>query len=623
MSDPDTDHPIRLLDFETIPFPNYQGVYLVHIIYGRRYAEAGSLALDNLVYMLYGYDAGTNIANFVRGDWWKLEYSQSEDVKLTPTFAVPVGFDYDNWKASFIVGYTILKYGEGGIEKEDICFVDIITGTLRYEDPYWPPFDPWDAPYSASMNPDNAGIMELDIPITAGENERRDPREAPVTLWDDAECEQNLASQLRTLIACRMRPFAIRYEGSLERTQRVKFHILHQSFSEWEAFAIAGEFDVETGEADIYTLDGRDLRGELVPKIGGGQFNESDVWRSVVPYHSIWSNTGDIRSSECDHQGNFGIFSYPIGVMSIPVVKKVCENDRIYSEPGKLGYQNMMNPSERYWWNVYNAHRLYLITTLSYWSFMEEEIDYRRETNLAWMNQSWDEEVHGLSYVAGRVLWEGNLRNRICLVLIPRWPLRGDNQTISGDNYWEDNKTALYSDVSYIREKGFKLGLQGRYWDALCLGPEGGALLTNIWWGDEGQFDRELVVKLENLQPQWFGTAYHRGGLYTDLFVFLRENEAELGGYNARVGMRELTLPIYNWRGMIRIGMLINEDIMEDLEIRDDPELVRYGYYDSAGQFIPVLLYWQIVGLRWDLTRNTASFRLLETRDDRRAGPQS
>ncbi|MEO0192382.1 MAG: hypothetical protein ABIM46_06335, partial [candidate division WOR-3 bacterium] len=154
-------------------------------------------------------------------------------------------------------------------------------------------------------------------------------------------------------------------------------------------------------------------------------------------------------------------------------------------------------------------------------------------------------------------------------------------------------------------------------------GPEGGALLTNIWWGDEGQFDRELVVKLENLQPQWFGTAYHRGGLYTDLFVFLRENEAELGGYNARVGMRELTLPIYNWRGMIRIGMLINEDIMEDLEIRDDPELVRYGYYDSAGQFIPVLLYWQIVGLRWDLTRNTASFRLLETRDDRRAGPQS
>jgi hypothetical protein len=50
---------------------------------------------------------------------------------------------------------------------------------------------------------------------------------------------------------------------------------------------------------------------------------------------------------------------------------------------------------------------------------------------------------------------------------------------------------------------------------------------------------------------------------------------------------------------------------MADLEARGDPELVRFR--DAENEPIP--LYWQVVGLKWDLTRNRALFSVKEIRD--------
>jgi len=279
---------------------------------------------------------------------------------------------------------------------------------------------------------------------------------------------------------------------------------------------------------------------------------------------------------------------------------------------GKLGYQNMMGPDYRYWWNVYNAQRGHLITPLSWWSFVQTEIDYREKTNLDLMGGSWEGGMHGISYVAGRIMAGGSNANRICLVLIPRFPIRGDTNTVSGEGYWETDKAAVYQDfASQVKESGFTAGFHGRYWDSLVLGPQGGAILVNIWWDDEVYLDSELLVSVTELTPQWFGAARWRGGLYTDLMKYLRESEFRLGGLDARLGLRELVVPVYAWLNPVRIGSLVNQDLMEDLETLEDPELVRYR--DEDGN--PVPLFWQVVGLRWDLARNTALFVLKETRD--------
>jgi len=147
----------------------------------------------------------------------------------------------------------------------------------------------------------------------------------------------------------------------------------------------------------------------------------------------------------------------------------------------------------------------------------------------------------------------------------------------------------------------------GTYWDALILGPEGGAILTNIWWNEEGQMNRELLVALKELYPQWFGTAQHRGDLYTRLLEYLREHVYP----GSRVGLRGLDLPVYAWLGIVPIGAIIPYNLMADLEARGDPELVRFR--DTGNEPIP--LYWQVVGLKWDLTRNRALFAVKEIRD--------
>jgi len=408
-----------------------------------------------------------------------------------------------------------------------------------------------------------------------------------------------------------MRPFALRYELN-DDVRRVKFLLAHNSFSAYEVFALAADYDPVGDDVSIYTLDGRNLEGELVPKVAGGQFNEADTWRPLCPYHSLWANEDDPRSTGFDHQGNFGIFSYPVGWASFPVARKVCENDQIHSDMGKLGYQNMMNPDYRYWWNIYNAQRGHLVSPLSWWSFVQTEIDYREKTNLDLLDASWNAEVHGLSYVAEKVSAGGSISNRICLVLIPRFPIRGDTNTVSGEGYWETGKAAVYQDfASQVKESGFTAGFHGRYWDSLVLGPQGGAILVNIWWDDEVYLDSELLVSVTELTPQWFGAARWRGGLYTDLMKYLRESEFRLGGLDARLGLRELVVPVYAWLNPVRIGSLVNQDLMEDLETLEDPELVRYR--DEDGN--PVPLFWQVVGLRWDMARNTALFVLKETRD--------
>lgn len=532
---------------------------------------------------------------------WRLEHL--DEIKPTPCFAVPCGpahYDGSNYRAGFIFGYVLLEYGEGGISHEGI-FTDCLGGILS----------PGITPYT--VNPDEAGYIELDVPIDAGRDERLDSRKADAG-WEDEQSERNLAAQLRTLIACRMRPFALRYELN-DDVRRVKFLLAHNGFTEYEVFALCADYDPIENEVSIYTLDGRELRRELVPKTYGGQFNEADSWRPLCPYPSIFANEDDPRSTGLDHQGNYGIFSYPVGVASFPVVCKVCENDRIYSDLGRLGYQNMMAAEYRYWWNIYNAQRGHLISPLSWWGFVADELDYREKSNLDLMRESWEGAIHGIIYVAGKIAIKSQMANRLCLVLVPRFPLCGDTHTISGGNYWEVERSHLYSSLDQVAEPRFGLGLMGRYWDSLILGPQGGAILDNIWWDDEEQFNRELLVKVKQIAPQWFGAAYYRGGLYSALLEFLRENEAELGGFDARIGLRELVLPVYHWGRMLRIGAIVSENIMEDLEARGDPELRRYHYENEELNVIPVPLFWQMVGLRWDVVRNTAVFRLLETRD--------
>ena len=593
--------PMRLLSYEVFPTES-PGTYDLQAILARAWPGTdGNLALSHILYYHYQYDAPGNTVDFIGGDHWRLTHANSL-VRVAPVLAQLTG--RASTEIGFILGWTLLEPGEGNLITEDIAWVDHIGGSLRYTAPWWPPHDPWDTPYGYECDPDSAGIMELDIPLTAGGDYRHDPRTTSDPMWDEAECEQNLAGQLRTLIACRLRPVGIRYETQ-RAIRRVKFLVLHQSFSEWEAFAVAGEYDPTSGEGTILTMDGRDMRGELVPKVAGGQFNESDTWRSVVAHGTLYANDSDPRSSGHDHMGSYGIFPQPVGVMSVPVVRRVCDNDRIYSEPGKLGYQNMMNPEYRYWWNVYSGHRGHIITPLAWWSFIQSELDYRERTNIALISESWDGAVHGLSYVAGRIIINNQSSNRICLVLVPRWPLRGDTHTISGSAYWEVDKP--YSSLSDITERQFSLDLMGTYWDALILGPEGGAILTNIWWDEEGQMDRELLVSLRELYPQWFGVAYYRGKAYTDLLVWLRESIYP----GARIGLRGLSLPVYSWVGMIPIGAIVPEDIMADLEARGDPDLVRF-YEKTTGEPIP--LFWQITGLRWDIGRNRAVFGVREVR---------
>ncbi len=605
------EKPMRLLDFEVFPRDDY-GLYEIHSILGRDY-DGGNLALRAITYTLYTCDCVAGTIDFVAGDWWLLKHD-NENVRPTPCFAIPCGpayYDGEKHWVGFTFGYTILEIGEGGIASRDGVFVDVIRGSLDQPDPWWPPYDPWADPADFLVNPDNAGFMELDIPLDAGGDERHDPRTTETPGWDDEQCEQNLASQLRTLIACRMKPFALRYEIDGDM-RRVKFLLVHNSFREYEVFALSADYDPVENEISIYTLDGRDQGSELVPKIYGGQFNEADTWRPLCPYHSLWDNENDPRSTTYDHQGNFGIFSYPVGWASFPVVRKVCENEKIYPDMGKLGYQNMMNPDYRYWWNIYNAQRGHLITTLSWWSFVEEELDYRKGGNLDLMAASWDSAVHGISYVAEKVTVGGATRNRLCLVFVPRFPIRGDTQTISGQPYWEQNKSSVYSDFArQVAESGFRCGFLGRYWDSLLLGPQGGAILNNIWWDDDATMNSELILSVPALAPQWFGTARWRGGLYTDLLIYLRENEFSLGGLNARLGLRELIVPVRPWLGPIRIGSLVNQDIMEDLETLGDQELTRYR--DENGEIIP--LFWQVVGLRWDVGRNTAVLIFREARD--------
>ncbi|MGB9590747.1 MAG: hypothetical protein ACPL68_07665, partial [Candidatus Hydrothermia bacterium] len=331
-----------------------------------------------------------------------------------------------------------------------------------------------------------------------------------------------------------------------------------------------------------------------------------------VPYSVIITDTRDILSTGYDLQGNFGVFSAPVGVISIPVVQKVCENDHIYSEPGKLGYQNMINSDYRYWWNVYNAHRLHIVTPLSYWSLVAHEIDYREKTNLDLMTESWNVVVHGLSVVAEKMAIGGQMSNRIALVLVPRFPIRGDTRTVSGRSYWELNKSSIYSDFPIqVAGSGFGMGFLGRYWDGLLLGPQAGAILVNIWWDEEVNLDSELIVSLKALAPQWFGAARWRGGLYTDLLKYLRDAEYSLGGLGARLGLRELVVPVRGWLGPVRMGSIVNQDIMEDLETLGDKELTRYRDENSN----PIPMFWQVVGLKWDIGRNMAFFRFLETRD--------
>lgn len=228
------------------------------------------------------------------------------------------------------------------------------------------------------------------------------------------------------------------------------------------------------------------------------------------------------------------------------------------------------------------------------------------------MRDSWETSVHGISYVAEKMTIHGTTSNRICLVLVPRFPIRGDTHTVSGESYWEFNRSSIYEEfASQVLESGFSAGFMGRYWDSLLLGPQAGAILVNVWWDDEAQMDSELLVSVANLAPQWFGQARWRGGLYTDLLKYLREKEFALGGLNARLGLRELVVPVRAWLGPVRMGSLVNQDLMEDLETLGDRELTRYR--DENGD--PVPLFWQVTGLRWDITRNTAAFRLTETRD--------
>ena len=564
----------------------------LHRIYGHNLNDGGNLNLRELIYQVGTYLFSDNSLTPIAAHQWRLQFRN--EIKPTPCFAVPYGPLYYNgsaYEGGFVFGYTLLEYGEGTIINPDGIFVDCVGGELT------------SGITDYSVNPHNAGYMELDIRIDAGGEERYDGAKAGAG-WTENQIAQNQAGQLRTLIATRMRPFAIRYETQ-GNTRRVKFLILHQSFSEWEAFAISGEYDPSTNQATIFTMDGRSLRGEVVPKVGGGSFNESDAWRSVVVHGTLYANTGDPRSSGYDHQGNYGVFSQPVGVMSVPVVKKVCENENIYSEPGKLSYQNMMNSDYRYWMNIYNAHRGHIITPLAWWSFTQTELDYREKSNIALIEESWDRAVHGLSYVAGRFNIGGVQANRICLVLVPRWPLKGDTHTISGQAYWETNKP--YSALSEITERQFSLDLMGTYWDALVLGPEGGAILTNIWWDEEGQMNRELLVALKELYPQWFGAAQHRGNLYTELLEYLREHVYP----GSRVGLRGLDLPVYAWLGIVPIGAIIPYNLMADLEARRDPELVRFRNTENE----PIPLYWQVVGLKWDLTRNRALFSVKEIRD--------
>lgn len=596
----DPAHPERLLDLEIFPTDS-EGEWQILATRGID-LDWENLTLRQLNLALWTYEVASNTPSARGGKSWKLEYKP--DIHPSLVFAVPTGpayYDGEHYRAGMVFGYIILKQAGGEIGHEGV-FVSTLGGALS-----GPPT------INCPINPDDAGYMELDILLDSGADHRYDPHvfQNPGHEWGEFEIQEALASYMRTIIACRIRPFALRYEldGDIRRT---RFLLSLNSFSRYEVFALCADYDPVENLARTYTIDGRSLAGELVPKTYGGDFNEAETWRPLVPYATLFANEDDPRSSGFDHQGNFGMFSQPVGWASFPVAKKVCENDRVYSDMGRLGSQNMMNPDYRYWWNIYNAQRGHLVSPLSWWSFVDTELDYREKSNLDLLDSSWEGSAHGLSYAAAKIATHGSTGNRICLVLLPRFPIRGDTHTVSGERFWESGKAAIYQDFSsQVKESGFSAGFHGRYWDSLLLGPQGGAILVNIWWDDEAYLDSELLVSVKELAPQWFGAARWRGGLYTDLLKYLRESEFTLGGLDARLGLRELVVPVYAWLSPVRIGSLVNQDVMEDLEARGDVELTRYR--DDDGNPIP--LFWQVVGLRWDMARNTALFVLKETRD--------
>ncbi|MEO0248091.1 MAG: hypothetical protein ABIN58_00840 [candidate division WOR-3 bacterium] len=596
----DPAHPERLLDYEIFPTGD-EGVWQIIATRGID-LDWENLTLRQLNLALWTYDAVSNSATPKGGKSWELTYKDAMNPSVV--FAVPTGpayWDGEYYRAGMIFGYVIIKPGGGEIGHDGV-FVSATGGTLS-----GPPM------IAHAVNPDGDGYIETDLPLDAGAGERYDPHvfQNPGHEWSENETQEALASYLRTLIACRMRPFALRYEINGD-TRRVKLLMALNSFNKYEVFALCADYHPVESQTGVFSMYGRELIGELVPKTLGGDFNEAETWRPLLPYPTLFANYGDPRSGGYDHQGNFGIFDQPVGWVSLPVTRKVCENDRIYSDMGRLGYQNMMNPDYRYWWNIYNAQRGHLVSTMSWWSLVKDDLDYRKGTNLELIGKSWDSTVHGLSYVAEKLSIHGATANRICLVLAPRFPIRGDRHTVSSESYWEFGKSSIYSDLaSQVVEHGFSSGFMGRYWDSLFLGPQAGAILVNVWWDEEAQMESELLVSVAELSPQWFGAASWRGGLYTDLLKYLREKEFALGGLNARLGLRELIIPVHAWLNPVRIGSLINQDLMEDLEKLGDGELTRYR--DERGEPIP--MFWQIVGLRWDITRNRAVFRLTETRD--------
>lgn len=384
----------------------------------------------------------------------------------------------------------------------------------------------------------------------------------------------------------------------------------------------------------LYSLAGSDypMNGNVVPMVYEGQACDPASWRFVC-LPPIARDYGMVDEYDTPYWGDarqpnielteYGAFYREITtaytaephkikagfiISTLPHVSEIGDMHDIYGDIGRVGTDTAtfaIASEYRYPCNIYNSHRGYIISRVAWWSFDNRRPNYLERGLVECASESWDENLHRLSYTMALKQWMGGQRWHICLVLTPRWPLPGDKATISGGEYWPiAPPPTFYDDILY---EELTVEIMGLYWDSLILGPEGGAMLTNWWWEDQPSFDTDLTVAAKALSPQWAGVGFYRGSMYNDEMAWLTDHEHDLAG--ARVGFRQVKVAIRNLQYPYAVGAVIPHDIMDEIYAAcGDPELRQYR--DENGD--PRDHHWQIIAVDDSHTDGTITVTVQE-----------